>query len=69
MQCVKGKCTSHFHKARSAGKERLRFALIMLGLGVTLVALYQTIWMDPTLKVRSGPSTLLALCPGLHPSV
>lgn len=33
VQCFKGKCTSHFHKARSAGKEGLRFALIMQGIG------------------------------------
>lgn len=33
VQCVKGKCTSHFHKACSPGKEGPRFALIMPGLG------------------------------------
>lgn len=42
VQCVKGKCTSHFHKACSPGKAGTRFALIMPGFGVTLVAFNQT---------------------------
>lgn len=55
VQCVKGKCTSHFHKACSAGKEGLRFALIIPGFGVTLVAFNQATWIGPNPKstVRS----------------
>lgn len=76
VQCVKGKCTSHFHKARSAGKEGLRFALIMQSIGVTLVAFNQTTWIRPKSNILFGPSTLLAHVPwaaptstGLHPRV
>ena len=60
VQCVKGKCTFHFHKARSAGKEGLRFALIMPGLGVTHVAFNQTTWIGPSSKnaVRSDYTVL-----------
>lgn len=48
VQCVKGKCTSHFHKARLSGKEGLRFALIMPGFGVALVVFNQTTQIDLT---------------------
>lgn len=47
VQCVKGKCTSHFHQACPPGKEGLRFALIMPGFGITFVAFNQTT-PDPT---------------------
>lgn len=68
VQCFKGKCTSHFHKARSAGKEGLRFALIMQGIGVTLVAFNQITWIGPNANVRSGSSTRLVLAPWAAPA-
>ena len=63
VQCVKGKCTSHFHKALSAGKEGLRFDLIMQGIGVTLVAFNQTTCTGPNSNIRFGSSTPLAHVP------
>lgn len=70
VQCVKGKCTSHFHKARSAGKKGLlRFALIMhFGIEVTFVAFNQATWIGPNSNFQSGSSTRLVLVPWAAPA-
>lgn len=61
VQCVKGKRTSHFHKACSSGKEGLRFALIIPGFGVTLVAFHQAAWIGP--NPQSTARSVYRACP------
>lgn len=61
VQCVKGKCTSHFHKACSSGKEGLRFALIIPGFGVTLVAFHQATRIGP--NPQSTARSVYRACP------